>query len=367
MDGTGILTQRVEGKLLMEIMVSNKVPIGWDEGLRKREIDVGICQSRYWAEVIRILDKATPYFCEVKDAGDSTLAQTLILKRYPYDRDRQRKLFPLPYLECLDGPVVFDHDRAKESIQLILKRVLRLAKRNFATHINLTPSHMSRYASDESIPNLYQEFGFEAKKWATYLVDLRKEEEELFKLISHAARKCIKKCQRDGLKVVSLESYEEFEERYWQPYVQAEAYFGRKANRGRKELWDEDKENYYHYYIAEDQQGETLAVLSMYIFNGIATEIASGLMPQAYEQKIPAQDLIHWEMMLEAKRLGAHTFVLAGVNPNPQSPKEEGLKRFKEKWGGRYIEYYIYRKDMIPMLKTIKRWVKTLRITKEDE
>jgi len=352
---------------MSRIKVTKDVPCSWDELIKSAQNEANICQSRHWAEVIRILDKATPYFFEIKDSEDSVLAQALILKRYPYDSDRQRKFFPLPYLECLDGPVVFDHDRAKESIQLILKHVLRLARRNFASHINLTPSHLSLYASDDGIANLYQEFGFEAKKWATYLVDLQKEEEELFKFISHAARKCIKKCQREGLKIVSLKSYEEFEERYWQPYVEAEAYFSRKANRARKELWDEDKENYYHYYIAEDQQGETLAVLGMYIFNGIATEIASGLMPQAYEQKIPAQDLIHWEMMLEAKRLGAHTFDLAGVNPNPQAPKEEGIKRFKEKWGGRYVEYYAYRKNTIPMLKTINQWIKTLRITRRDE
>jgi lipid II:glycine glycyltransferase (peptidoglycan interpeptide bridge formation enzyme) len=214
--------------------------------------------------------------------------------------------------------------------------------------------------------NLYQGFGFEAKKWATYLVDLRKEEEELFKFIAHAARKCIKKCQREGLKVVALKSFEEFEERYWRPYVKAEAYFGRKANKAKKELWDEDKENYYHYYIAEDQQRDTVAVLGMYIFNGIATEIASGLMPKAYEQKIPAQDLIHWEIMLEARRMGAHTFDLAGVNPNPEDSKEEGIRRFKEKWGGKYVEYYVYRKNMIPMLKTINQWIKTLRITRRD-
>jgi len=352
---------------MSRIEVTKNIPYSWDELIKSAQNEANICQSRYWASVIEILDNASPYLLQIKDSKNFVSAQALILKRYQYDRDRQRKLFPLPYLECLDGPVVFDHDRAKESIRLILKHVLRLAKRNLATHINLIPSHMSRYASDEGIANLYQEFGFEAKKWATYLVDLTKEEEELFKLISHAARKCIKKCQREGLKVVSLKSYEEFEERYWQPYVKAEAYFGRKANRARKELWDEDKENYYHYYIAEDQQRETLAVLGMYIFNGIATEIASGLMPHAHEQKIPAQDLIHWEMMLEAKRLGAHTFDLAGVNPNPQAPKEEGIKRFKEKWGGRYVEYYAYRKNTIPMLKTINQWIKTLRITRRDE
>ena len=75
----------------------------------------------------------------------------------------------------------------------------------------------------------------------------------------------------------------------------------------------------------------------MYIFNGVVTEITSATMTIAYELKITTQDLIHWEMMLEDKRMSCHTFDLAGVDPNPaQGSKEEGIRRFKEKRGGRY-------------------------------
>jgi lipid II:glycine glycyltransferase (peptidoglycan interpeptide bridge formation enzyme) len=116
--------------------------------------------------------------------------------------------------------------------------------------------------------------------------------------------------------------------------------------------------------VVENGDKDILACLGMYVFNSVATENASSLSPLAYQNKIPAQDLLHWEMMLEAKRMGCHTFDMAGVNPNPQTPKESGIRRFKEKWGGKYVEYNIYHKDMMPWLnkgvRIIKPFVKRL-------
>ena len=103
-----------------------------------------------------------------------------------------------------------------------------------------------------------------------------------------------------------------------------------------------------------------LACLGMYIFNGVATEFASSISALAYEKKIPVQDILHWEMMLEAKRMGCHTFDMAGVNPSPQTPKEKGIRQFKEKWGGRYVEYNIYHKDMMLWLNKGVRIIKSL-------
>jgi lipid II:glycine glycyltransferase (peptidoglycan interpeptide bridge formation enzyme) len=336
---------------MLRIEIFKDIPHNWDELIKSAGNEANICQSGYWARVIKILDKATPYFFQLKDTGDSVLAQALVFKRYSYDREKQRRIFPLPYLECLDGPAVFETSRVEVCTQLILNKLIRIARRTFATHINISPSHTSRHAFDEKIANIYRQLSFQVKKWTTYLVDLKKNEEELFRQLKHAARKCVKKCQREGLKVVEVKNYREFEQRYWLPYVQAEEYFGRKANPSNPATWDEDKEARYHYYIVENGNSRTLAVLGMYIFNGVATEIASGTMPLAYELKIPAQDLLHWEIMLKAKCMGCHIFDLAGVDPNPVAgSKEEGIRRFKEKWGGRYVEYYTYRKEMNPVL-----------------
>jgi len=33
------------------------------------------------------------------------------------------------------------------------------------------------------------------------------------------------------------------------------------------------------------------------------------------------------------------TYDISGVAPDPDSVKEEGIRRFKGKWGGEYLEY----------------------------
>ena len=120
-------------------------------------------------------------------------------------------------------------------------------------------------------------------------------------------------------------------------------------------MWREDRDGYYHYYVAESTEGETLATLGMYVFNGVATEVASALSPKAFEHKIPAQDLLHWEMLLEAKRAGCHTFDLAGVDPSVTDHKAAGIRRFKEKWGGRYVEYSRYELEMPSALVALRK------------
>ena len=41
---------------------------------------------------------------------------------------------------------------------------------------------------------------------------------------------------------------------------------------------------------------------------------------------------------------GCTLFDLAGVAPEPANQKEAGIRRFKEKWGGKYVEYSRFEK-----------------------
>ncbi len=36
---------------------------------------------------------------------------------------------------------------------------------------------------------------------------------------------------------------------------------------------------------------------------------------------------------------------MAGINPAPDDPKEAGIKRFKEKWGGRKVAFGIFTRE----------------------
>jgi len=345
----------------LKVEISKDSPkASWDEILEAAKDEAGFLQSADWARVAEATDKARPFFLTVLGSG-GVIAQALIMKRQNFDREKGRRRSPLPYLECFDGPVVINNESAFVAVEEIVKSALSLARRLLASHVTFSSAHTSVWRNDERISAIYKKHGFTTTVWATYLIDLRLDEEDLFKNLRHASRKNVKKCMRQSLQVVKMNSVNEFESSYWDAFQRSKKYFGRKSTPCFYESWEDGISNYYHYYVVKDKYGNVLACLGMYIFNGLATEIASAISPQAYENKIPAQDLIHWELLLEAKRMGCHTFDLAGINPFPKTSKESGIKRFKEKWGGTYVEYNIYLKQMMPWLSQMRTFIQSLR------
>ena len=215
----------------------------------------------------------------------------------------------------------------------------------------------SDYSADPRILNIFERFGYTKKIWGTYLVDLTRDEDKLWMNLDHSARKSLKQMEGRGVIVKKVNGSREFIEKFIIPYNRMEKEFGRAEIPlwfAKKVNTSGDQDKYYHYFYAE-LGGNIEAVLGMYVYNGYATEIMSATSKLTYEKKIYAQDLIHWAMFRYAKSIGCHTFDLAGVNPNPANAKEAGIKRFKKKWGGRYIEYPIFEKEMPGFIQSFKR------------
>jgi hypothetical protein len=335
-------------------------PDGWDERLYAARAEAGLCQSTYWARVIHRLDRATPLFLEVHHDGE-VAASLMLFRKEPWDRRAMRRKRGLGeflsgvwrgWLEWLDGPVLHAGEEVKieRALAALLVWVDEYAGKGRLSRISSAFAHTSRWAAQDGVAALFAGRGYTTSRWATYLVDLEPEEDRLWYNLDKAARKSVKKARSLGVQVRPISSLEALQASFYAPYCAIEA----AAGRGVPPLsafevsWGEDREGYYRYYVAESAAGEILATLGMYIFNGVAVEIASSLSPQAFEQKIPAQDLLHWEMFLEARRASCHTFDLAGINPDPADPREAGIRRFKKKWGGRYVEYNRFGKAMGP-------------------
>ena len=64
---------------------------------------------------------------------------------------------------------------------------------------------------------------------------------------------------------------------------------------------------------------------------------------------LPAQDLLHWAAFQRHKNAGDRWFNLAGYSPAPINAKEDGIRRFKAKWGGREIAIPQYTRDDPPL------------------
>lgn len=329
----------------MHIKKTVSPPVGWENDVVFAGEESGLLQSVYWSRVIGRLDDAVTWYVSVEDGGSPVRGGFSIQQNM--DRLSKQKHSLFPNLTCLDGPFAASSPSV-EALKAMLVEVKRLALHSRCRSIRIAPPPRSALALDQECVEAFRKEGFAPSKWATYIVDLRPDEDALFMSVKHAVRKCVKKCQRAKVTLRKMETFEELRDVYWDALNQAHKHFGLPESPCLQEPWDEDTDNLYHYYCAVDAEGKVLACLGMYIFNGVATEVASAITPLAYESKIPAQDYLHWEMMVEAKRMGAAQFDLAGVSPAPSSPKEEGIRRFKEKWGGQYVEYYRYTKSVQP-------------------
>ncbi len=334
-------------------------PLWWDSRLYAAHGEAGLCQSTYWARVIQKLDGAAPLFLEIRDDDARTHALLLAFKKVPWDRktmQRKKSMKELlfgrnpAWIEWIDGPVLLP-DSSEDIVHVleILVQWLKVFAGREKIRLLRSPgfARTSRWASALPVKAFYTGSNFVVTSWATFLVNLSGTCEELWKRISHSARKAVKKAHNQGLKIRKISSREEFAGCYYNSYVRFEEAAGRSAHPVESAMVarDEDTEGYYSYYVAESREGVVLATLAMYCFNGVATEITSALSPVAALQGIPAQDLLHWELLCEAQRAGCHLFDLAGVSPHPEDKKARGIFRFKEKWGGDYRLYWQVRNE----------------------
>lgn len=325
----------------------------WDRYILKSKY-TRFLQSFCWAELVKISYGFKPVFLAVQDDGNP-VAYFMFHEKFQYirsDKIRHRLLnhfgkFFTKYIDAIDGPVILDSNKTEAIIANILDWLDAYSRKNHIPRINLTPfKYNESYADNPAIKGIFESFGYTTKRWATYLVDLTQDEESLWMYIKHSARKSIKQAMKKNLVVKKTSNYKEYIEKFILPYNKMEQEFDRAEiplSFVEKTKDFDLKYKYYHYFYAEIDD-KIVSVLGMQVYNGYATEIMSSASKYAYENKIYAQDLLHWEMFLEAKKVGCHTFDMASVNPNPIDAKEKGIRRFKEKWGGRYVEFNQFEK-----------------------
>jgi lipid II:glycine glycyltransferase (peptidoglycan interpeptide bridge formation enzyme) len=73
-------------------------------------------------------------------------------------------------------------------------------------------------------------------------------------------------------------------------------------------------------------------------------EMASVISDYSIKNKLYANDAIKWAVIEYGKKKGNKLYDLTGVSPSPETEKEKGIRRFKEKWGGKLINYHTFSK-----------------------
>jgi len=179
---------------------------------------------------------------------------------------------------------------------------------------------------------------FSKRRWGTFLINLQKSKDELYNNIEkHSGRKNIERAVERNLTVEEITDNSILE--YLELFNQT------KATRNgipttieqMKEFWRLLKPAGLSGFLAR-KNGITVGGLLFSHFNKYINEWGVARSNQDYKEKLYSQDLIKWKIIKWGVDKKMNWYDLSGFNPHPISKKEEGIMKYKKKWGGK--EYY---------------------------
>ena len=186
--------------------------------------------------------------------------------------------------------------------------------------------------------------GAEAAPYGTYRIDLSQPEATLWANVHQKHRNVIRSAMKAGVQI-----------RTGKEHLDA-AYMMVQATLKRSKLGFQTRDSFMRLvsnlgenvkvFVAEHQgvvQGCAVIPFSgysaYYVYGGSAPETATG-----------AMNLLHWEAIQQLRALGVQHYDFVGVRINPEAgSKQEGLKRFKERFGGQLVQGYTWKYSFKPM------------------
>jgi lipid II:glycine glycyltransferase (peptidoglycan interpeptide bridge formation enzyme) len=212
-------------------------------------------------------------------------------------------------------------------------------------------SHWSREVAKE----FFSQFNI-VKKYATFIVDLDKSENELFGNLKSGQKNMIRKGQKKNVKVLHysgndlVDKINDFAE--LMKMTQNKAVL---QNKNTSMLVKSS--NYIRNILANEAsflslafKDKTLVAGALVLYSGQTLYYYLGASDLKLNRETAAADLLHWEIIKYGKTLGARYYDLGGVPVNPTKDHPAyGVYKFKAKFAGTYSEYYggIYAKNII--------------------
>lgn len=344
------------------------IPADWDGWLERVANEASFTQTTCWARISEAVNSCLPYALEVRSAG-RRVGAALFGHRLPVSTSLI-ELVRLSWsgmrrgrLECFGGPVI-DSEDPDGVLTELLAETESLANRLRVTSVLFGGPSTASWPARDGAARVFQEFGYQKTAWQTALIDLTVQTEQLLAGFRQGARKGIRRCRELGITVRKCRDADDYLEHFSRPLFATREQLGRGRAEAaaEKHWWHLDPKKHYHYFVAQDNHGQTLGTLGTYRWNGVATEIMSERTMAARATNMPVQDLLHWEAFITHRELGDRIFDLAGFSPEPSDDKERGIRAFKEKWKGRVVVVPRFERTLLPIrhrwTRSGYRWLK---------
>jgi hypothetical protein len=279
----------------------------------------------------------TPHFLHFLDNKGNIVGQLLYSTASRLEKKGIKSNFlkKIPGLEktvyfWIYGPIIFKPDLYSEIHSTFGNFLKSKNGKFFGTTSPLLPN-------DE----LILKKNYSIKEWRTYLIDLTKTKNELYENIhKHSGRKNIERAIRRGVEVEeinehSLKDYQIIRNEFKESLGESQMDFKQALA-----WWKLMKPLGYTGFLAR-KEGKPIGGLLFSYFNRVIVEAGVARSKEDFSENLYSQDLIKWKIIEWGKENNMKYYDLAGYNPHPINKKEEGIQRYKSKWGGESKSYWI--------------------------
>jgi len=267
------------------------------------------------------------------------------------------------------GPVFLTAEGKSEALTLLLEAVEKLCRDQGIVALQGAWPGIYSLEKENQLDQVWLSAGYCPEQRSTFLVDLRADEQTLWRNLKSSARKSIRRTVEQGLTVRRIIEPGELSE-YHDFLCRCREALGLAtfSLRNLTEMWRVlfpagMLEIFYIRY-----RGALAGGLGIWHHAGVIYEWGSLQAPEAKELKLYCSDLLKWEVIRWGHSKGCRLYDLAGVvtDPSHSGDKERGIYQFKAKWGGKQQRFPAYSKCFKPFRHALlKEGAKVFRKLRE--
>jgi len=253
-------------------------------------------------------------------------------------------IFTLSLLESLGGPACADSLPEKTRLQIrqaAQDRLLALARQYRVCAIDLALSPMAPAYRGERCPrvNPLLFLGCDNTLTQTYVIDLRRPEEELWQGLTGNCRNMVKRAEKEGVTVREADSLADLE-RYYQMHLETYRRTGAAPHPFAyfQQIWGKFVSSGYSHIFLAELKGELVAAANVGAYKG-----AMIYWTGASKTGLPApgvNNLLQWHAIRYGRSRGFAWYESGEAFPNLKEGKLKGLNDFKKSFGGELYPFY---------------------------
>lgn len=310
-------------------------------------------QSTSYGELCRTMLYEEPLYIRVEDEGH-VMGQLLCFDSYwlrdriaPWGRQACRLWRrTVPARRWHYGPVIFD----PEAAEIVTRELLRIATAGRDVSHGLPAVHglPEGHGTDATIP---AEWDFAVQSQGTLLLPVKASLDELWQKLSPDAKRNVRRAAREGLTICDVDSEARLVDFY---QVQAE----NRRRRGLpakpfQQVAETNRLSCHHAFLSV-VDGVPISAQGAIVWNGIVSLIGCSISDVGFKRGLHGNDLMQWHVIQWARSIEARLVDWVGYSLNPTT-RQDGINRFKAKWGGQLVVYNTYCR-IHPALRLPLRW-----------